>query len=173
MKRQIFLYLFLLTALILLFFVVNMKKEMKDRDVKIVKIENRLAATVEKYQDTIGNLRIEVMEQSKFSLTDDPYAIEHLYKEGYDYKELISSVQDQLVALNVEEGGNPLVPYAAMVSDRMMINGVKMLNHKWAIADFTDGKYWGQILLKVTYNEDKTIGFETTESFLYPVDVID
>ena len=33
---------------------------------------------------------------------------------------------------------------------RMMINGVKMLNHKWAIADFTDGKYWGQILLKVS-----------------------
>ena len=173
MKRQIFLYLFLLTALVLLFFVVNMKKEMKDRDDKIVKIENRLATTVEKYQDTIGNLRIEVMEQSKFSLADDPYAIEYLYKEGHDFNELIPSIQDQLVALNVQEGGNPLVPYAAMAGDRMMINGVKMLNHKWAIADFTDGKYWGQILLKVSYNEDKTIGFETAESFLYPADVID
>ncbi len=171
MKRQLFLYLFLLTALVLLFFVVNMKKELKHRDVKIEKLENRLTSKVQKYQDTIGQLRIDVMEKSSFSLADDPYAIEYLYKEGIDYKTLTQHIQDQLIDLNLKKGGNPLIPYDPMGGDRMMINSVKMLNHKWVIADFTDGKYWGQILIKVFYNDDKTISFELAESFLYPFDV--
>ncbi len=168
MKKQLYLYLFLLTALILLFFVVNMKRELKHRDARITKIENRLKTRTEKYKDTIDNLRIEVMENGLFSLKEDAHAIQYLYREGYDYKELMPDIQDQLVNLNLKKGGNPLVPYDALVGDKMLINNVKMLNHKWIIADFTDGTYWGQILLKVFYNKDKTIEFEVVASFLYP-----
>jgi len=173
MKKQLFLYLFLLTALLLLFVFVNTKKDMKAYEEKIAKIENRLEKKENSYQDTIANLRIEAMELGKFSLIEDAYAIEHLYKEGIDFKELIPHIEDQLISMNVEEGGNILVPYAAMVGDRMMINSMKMLNHKWIIADFTDGKYWGQVLISCTYNDDNTISFNTKESFLYPIDVID
>ena len=173
MKKQIYLYLFLLTALMLLFVYVNTKKDMKAYEAKITKIEKRLEKKENAYQDTIANLRIEAIELAGFSLEEDAYAIEHLYKEGIDFKELIPHVEDQLIDMNTLEGGNPLVPYAAMHGDRIMINSMKMLNHKWIIADFTDGKYWGQILISCTYNEDKTISFNTKESFLYPIDVID
>jgi len=173
MKKQLFLYLFLLTALLLLFVFVNTKKDIKAYEDKITKIENRLEKKENAYQDTIANLRIEAIELGNFSLVEDAYAIEHLYKEGIDFKELIPHVEDQLISLNIEEGGNPLVPYAAMYGDRMMINSMKMLNHKWIIADFSDGKYWGQVLIACTYNEDKTISFNTKESFLYPIDVIE
>jgi len=173
MKKQLFLYLFLLTALLLLFVFVNTKKDIKEYENKIEKIEKRLEEKENAYQDTIANLRIEAIELGDFSLMEDAYAIEHLYKEGIDFKELIPHVEDQLISLNLQEGGNPLVPYAAMYGDRIMINSMKMLNHKWIIADFSDGKYWGQVLIACTYNEDKTISFNTKESFLYPVDVIE
>jgi len=173
MKKQLFLYLFLLTALLLLFVFVNTKKDIKAYEDKITKIENRLEKKENAYQDTIANLRIEAIELGNFSLVEDAYAIEHLYKEGIDFKELIPHVEDQLISLNIQDGGNPLVPYAAMYGDRMMINSMKMLNHKWIIADFSDGKYWGQVLIACTYNEDKTISFNTKESFLYPIDVIE
>ncbi|MGB1269276.1 MAG: hydrolase [Flavobacteriaceae bacterium] len=173
MKKQLFLYLFLLTALMLLFVFVNTKKEMKSYEDKITKLKTFNSEQNNKYQDTIANLRIEAMELGKFTLEEDAYAIEHLYKEGIDYKELIPHVEDQLISLNIEEGGNPLVPYAPMFGDKMMINSTKMLNHKWIIADFSDGKYWGQVLIACTYNEDKTISFNTKDSFLYPIDVIE
>jgi len=173
MKKQLFLYLFLLTALLLLFVFVNTKKDIKAYEEKISKIENNLEERENSYQDTIADLRIETMELGKFSLTEDAYAIEHLYKEGVDFKELIPHIEDQLISMNIEEGGNPLVPYAPMFGDRMMINSMRMLNHKWIIADFSDGKYWGQVLISCTYNDDKTISFNTKESFLYPIDVIE
>ena len=173
MKKQLFLYLFLLTALLLLFLFVNTKREMKMYEDKIEKLRVFNTDQDKKYQDTIADLRIEAMELGKFSLQEDAYAIEHLYKEGIDYKELIPHIQDQLISLNTQEGGNPLVPYAAMHSDRIMLNSIKMLNHKWVVADFTDGKYWGQIIVACTYNEDKTISFETKDSFLYPIDVVE
>lgn len=173
MKKQLFLYLFLLTALLLLFVFVNTKKDMKAYEEQIIKIEKRLEEKENSYQDTIANLRIEAIELGDFSLIEDAYAIEHLYKEGIDYKELISHIEDQIIDLNFNKEGNPLVPYAAMHGDRMMINSMKMLNHRWIIADFTDGKYWGQLLIACTYNDDKTINFNTKESFLYPIDVIE
>ncbi len=173
MKKQLFLYLFLLTALLLLFVFVNTKKEIKSYEDKITKLKTFKTEQDNKYQDTIANLRIEAMELGRFTLEEDAYAIEHLYKEGIDYKELIPHIEDQLISLNIEEGGNPLVPFAPMFGDKMMINSMKMLNHKWIIADFSDGKYWGQVLIACTYNEDKTISFNTKDSFLYPIDVIE
>lgn len=173
MKKQLFLYLFLLTALLLLFVFVNTKKEIKSYEDKIATLKEFNEIQNNKFQDTIADLRIEAMELGKFSLQEDAYAIEHLYKEGIDYKELIPHIEDQLISLNIEEGGNPLVPFAPMYGDKIMINSIKMLNHKWIIADFSDGKYWGQVLIACTYNEDKTISFNTKDSFLYPIDVLE
>ncbi|MGB0896674.1 MAG: hydrolase [Flavobacteriaceae bacterium] len=173
MKKQLFLYLFLLTALMLLFVYVNTKREITSYEDKIEKLRSYNSEQENKFQDTIANLRIEAMELGKFSLKEDAYAIEHLYKEGIDYKELILHIEDQLISLNVEDNGNPLIPYAPMYGDKIMINSMKMLNHKWIIADFSDGKYWGQVFIACTYNDDKTISFNTEASFLYPLDVIE
>ena len=173
MKKQLFLYLFLLTALLLLFVFVNTKKNLKAYEVKISKIEQQLQKKESAYKDTISNLRLEAIELSEFTLKNDAYAIEYLYNEGIDYKELMLHVEDQIIDLNFEKNGNPLVPYEPMYGEKIMINSTKMLNHKWVIADFTDGKYWGQVLIQCIYNEDKTMTFNTKTSFLYPPDVIE
>jgi hypothetical protein len=156
-----------------LFVFVNTKKDIKAYETKISKIEKRLQKKEKAYNDTITKLRIEAIELGNFSLEEDAYAIEHLYNEGIDFKELIPYVHDQIIDLNFEKEGNPLVPYAPMYGDRIMINSMKMLNHKWIIADFSDGKYWGQVLIECSYNEDKTMSFNTKASFLYPVEVVE
>jgi hypothetical protein len=49
----------------------------------------------------------------------------------------------------------------------MAVNAIKLLNHKWGIAEFTDGKYWGELIFKYFINEDRTIDIEVADSFLY------
>ncbi len=172
MKKQIYLYLFLITALILLFVIVNGKKEVTNHETKITKLEQIVEKQASQYKDTIDQLRIENIELGEFTLKEDAYALEHLFKEGYDADNLENLIQDQLIDLNAQPEGNPLVPYAGMHNDKMLINSTKMLNHKWVVANFTDGKHWGQMMLRCWYNEDKTITFTVVDSFLYPVDVL-
>ena len=44
---------------------------------------------------------------------------------------------------------------------------VKVLNHRWIIADFSDGEIWGEVLLKYFVNDDNSISFEVNQSLLY------
>ena len=169
MRKQIYLYLFLITALVLLFVIVNTKKDKQDFEGKKAKLELKMADLQKKYEDTIANLRLESFELAKFSLAEDAYAREYLYNANFDVDELIPHVQDQIIDLNTAAAeGNPLVPYDPLMGDKMLVNSVKMLNHKWIIADFTDGKFWGQILVNMEINEDQSLSFTTKESFLYP-----
>ena len=46
-------------------------------------------------------------------------------------------------------------------------NKVKILNHRWIIADFSDGEIWGEVLLKYFVNDDESIAFEVNQSLLY------
>ena len=41
-----------------------------------------------------------------------------------------------------------------------MINKIRLLNHKWILTDFTDGKYWGELLISYTVNDLNNIEFE-------------
>ena len=51
--------------------------------------------------------------------------------------------------------------------NKLIINKVKILNHRWIIADFSDGEYWGEVLIKYFINDDETVSFETFQSLLY------
>jgi len=50
-----------------------------------------------------------------------------------------------------------------------LINKVKLLNHKWIIADFSDGKYWGELFITYVINDDEKIIFNLAKSFMYPI----
>jgi hypothetical protein len=47
-------------------------------------------------------------------------------------------------------------------------NKVKVLNHKWVIADFSDGTYWGEVLLGYKISEADQIEFKVIDQLLYP-----
>ena len=161
MKKNIILYLFVFTALILIFQLVNSKKIFDDLQAKWseTKVRN------ENLKDSIFQLQDRIDEQNDFELEGNEYALR--YFENLSLENISSYVKDQLYETNLLREKNDLIPYAAM--DRtFLINKVKILNHRWIIADFSDGTHWGEIFL--TYQIDKKGGltFELKEHFLYP-----
>ncbi len=82
---------------------------------------------------------------------------------------LIPFIKDNLYALNEKaKTEHPLIPYMLSEDRPMVINHVKLLNHKWIIADFSDGKYWGELFIKYEVRDGKELNFELLDSFLYP-----
>ena len=98
------------------------------------------------------------------------YSVEKIdfENDGYDTTELIPFIKDEIYKLNERKDVHPLVPYVSMTEGRMLINKVKLLNHKWIIADFSDGKYWGELLITYYINNNQKLIFNLVESFMYP-----
>jgi hypothetical protein len=67
---------------------------------------------------------------------------------------------------NETKGDNPLIPYEGMEND-FKINKIKILNHKWILADFSDGKYWGELLIAYELKDDMGVDFTLMNHLLY------
>ncbi|MDO5980451.1 hydrolase [Flavivirga spongiicola] len=166
MKERIFMYLFVFAALLVLFQYVNSKRVFEDLNSKLA--TQKIA--LEKYKDSVATLQDDILGVSHFNLDRNEDAISYFENDGYDISELIPFIKDELYKLNEVKGEHPIVPYAASEGRKMLINTVKMLNHKWIIADFSDGEYWGEIFLTYEITEDKQLKFNLIEYFLYPFD---
>lgn len=166
MKSRIFIYLFVFAILLVLFQYVNAKRVFEDMDNKL----SGYKAQLEKYKDSVVVLQNDIAEVSHFNLNRNEDAISYFENDGYDVSELIPFIKDELYKLNEAKGDHPIVPYAASEGRKILINTVKMLNHKWIIADFSDGEYWGEIFLTYEILENKQLKFNLVESFLYPFD---
>ncbi|HSR59300.1 MAG TPA: hypothetical protein VLL47_01025, partial [Robiginitalea sp.] len=75
-------------------------------------------------------------------------------------------IADKLLETNERKGNNPLVPYEGMEND-FKINKIKVLNHQWILADFSDGRYWGEILLEYHLKDDRSVDFTLLDHLLY------
>ena len=166
MKQRIFMYLFVFSVLLILFQYVNSKRVFEDMNKNLGKYK----AQTESYKDSIVSLQASVQDLSHFNINRNEDAISYFENSGYDVSELIPLIKDKLYELNLQKGEHPVIPYSSSDGRKMLINTVKILNHRWIIADFSDGEYWGEIFLTYFVNEDKTIDFELVESFLYPFD---
>lgn len=166
MKNKIFMYLFIFSVLLILFQYVNSKSLHEDSSKKIETYKKK----VEAYKDSILTLSDQVYDLSHFNLDRNEDAITYFEREGYEVHELIPFIKDELYKLNEVNGEHPLVPYAASSGRKMLINTVKLLNHKWIIADFSDGEFWGEIFVTYEITERRELKFKLVESFLYPFD---
>ncbi|AUS06672.1 hydrolase [Tamlana sp. s12] len=165
MKQKIFMYLFIFTSLLVLFQYVNAKNIFKDIDKKLVTSRTEL----KKYKDSVAVLQNDIMEASHFNLDKNEDAITYFENEGYKVDELIPFIKDELYKLNEVRGEHPLIPYASSEGRKLMLNTIKLLNHKWIIADFSDGEFWGELFLTYEITEDKELKFNLVEHFLYPL----
>jgi hypothetical protein len=120
------------------------------------------------YKDSVAVLQSDILEVSHFNLDRNEDAITYFENKGYNIDELIPFIKDELYKLNAVDGDHPMVPYAASEGRKMMINTIKMLNHKWIIADFSDGQYWGELFLTYEITQSKELKFNLVEYFLYP-----
>lgn len=164
MKNKIFMYLFIFSVLLILFQYVNYKGMYEEEMKQLDSLKNK----TEKLKDSIAILEDDILELSHFNLERNEDAISYFEKDGYNVDELIPFIKDELYQLNVVKGEHPLIPYSSEDGGKMLINTVKLLNHKWIIADFSDGQFWGELFITYQITEKRELKFRVVESFLYP-----
>lgn len=160
MKGRIILYLFIFTALIALYLYVSSETRVKN-------IEDRIAGlqeTEKKLEDSLLSARLKFLELQYFSLEHNDDAL--AYYEHLNISDLSRYIADKLLETNEQKGDNPLIPYEGMEGD-FKINKIKILNQKWIIADFSDGKYWGELFIKYELKEDLGVDFTLMDHLLY------
>jgi len=160
MKKSIFLYLFIFAALICLYLIVSSGKMAKANAEQI----NRLQTKVTKLKDSVQSSELKVLEMQYFSLENNNDAL--AYYDHLDLEDPARYIADKLLETNESKGDNPLVPYEGMQND-FKINKIKVLNHKWILTDFSDGKYWGELLIKYELKDDLGVDFTMIDHLLY------
>jgi len=129
------------------------------------KIE-RYSQTLQEKNATITALEEENRDLNYFTLLGDDNAMTYFERLGFEASDIEGYVRESIYAYNEQKGDNPMIPFEGIAGD-MKINKLNFLNHRWLVADFTDGQYWGQMVLEYFIEDDKKITFNTLGSFLY------
>ncbi|APG59673.1 hypothetical protein [Christiangramia salexigens] len=163
MRSKILMYLFIFTLLFTIFIYVNDKRILDAKQQNIESLESQLQQT---------EAELEMLKDKStddyFNLQNNEDAITYFENKGIETENLINRIEEEIIGKNKADSDNPLVPQAGM-EGKMQINKIKVLNHKWIIADFTDGTYWGEVFLTYEVSESGEIQFFPEKSFLYPL----
>ncbi|TAI48684.1 hydrolase [Flagellimonas allohymeniacidonis] len=160
MKNKIFLYLFVFAALIALFQFVstgNLQKELNG-DIETLQSE------VETLKDSIQKAQLKILDIQYFSLENNDDAL--AYYEHLNLENPSRYIEDKLLETNERRGDNPLIPYEGMNGD-FKINKIKVINHRWILADFSDGKFWGDLVIRYDLKDDLSVDFTLVDHLLY------
>ena len=159
-------YLFLFSVLLIIFQYVNSKNIIDKYEKDITKFKTDSLEDEEK----IADLEDKNFELNYFSIDRNEEALTYFEDKGYNTEELIPSIIDGLYSMNNYKGeDHPIVPYVSMTDSKMVINKVKIINHKWIIANFTDGENWGEIFLTYEIDENNDLKYKLSEYFMYPI----
>jgi len=161
MKKSLFLYLFIFSLLINVFTYMFFTNKQKYENERIEKMQ----ANVKTAKDSIKAEKEKMGSDNYFTLENNDNA--KAYFQGQDVNAIAIKVRDAIYRQNTNAAGNPLVGYPAMDGRVFTIAKVKVLNHRWVIADFSNGLRWGEVLLKYFIEEDGSVSFEKGETVLY------
>lgn len=156
-------YLFVFAVLMAVIFYVNGSKVLASKEKEIQYLEQQLEEQ---------NLNTEfssegASQEDTFSLLTNEEALSYLENRGFDPAEIINKVEDALISRNVADADNDLIPFEGMEGP-FRINKVKLLNHKWAIASYTDGTYWGDLLVSYEIDDEGNVEVFSEKALLYP-----
>ncbi len=164
MKRSLLLYLTILFALTTLFTYVFLSNEVAFEQKRFKKVTTRL-------RDSLVLVSNQLADADYFSLAKNENAQNYFENSTsqkiIQYEKLIPVVTEKLLDYNSNPKGNPYTGQDQIGANKFIINKVRILNHRWIIADFSDGENWGEVLLKYFVNDDETISFEVNQSLLY------
>ncbi|MDC6351634.1 hydrolase [Zeaxanthinibacter sp. PT1] len=160
MKQRIFLYLFIFASLIALYFYASGSNQLGSVRERVDFLEEE----TESLKDSLKSTKLQVLDMQYFSLENNDDAL--AYYDDLDLDNPSRYIADKLLETNEQKGDNPLIPYEGMESD-FKINKIKILNHKWIIADFSDGKFWGEILIRYELKDDMGVDFTLIDHLLY------
>jgi hypothetical protein len=138
---------------------VNSTKILEGKETEVQKVKTQLKTS----RDSV----MQLSNANYFALESDEDAQEYFFSNNLDYQKVAIKVKEDLIVLNENKNGNQLVPYEPIDGKSFIVNTSKILNHRWLIAEFSNGDLWGQILVKYFVSADRPTEFETVETVLY------
>jgi hypothetical protein len=130
-----------------------------------VKNDNPLL-TSKAFSDSLTKLSDQLYDAKAFTLDNNDRAKNYLNQN--DIPAFEEKVKQALLTYNDDREGNKYTGQIKMGEQKYIINSMKILNHRWIIADYSNGVLWGEVMLKYFVNDDQTISFEIMDSYLYP-----
>ena len=165
MKARIFMYLFIFSALLIIFQYVNSKNiiDKYEKDIK------KFKAKVETQKQTITELEDQNFDLNYFNIDRNDNALDYFIAQGYDTDKLITAISEGLYDMNIYEGEeHPIVPFVSMTDSKLLINKIRIVNHRWILANFTDGQHWGEIFVTYEIDDNNQLKYKLVEYFMYP-----
>lgn len=163
MKKSLLLYLFILAVLFNIFTYMFYSKQVKAEQESYKKLDTKL-------RDSLNLVVNQLGDANYFSLETNQNAQEYFANDSGEFishQKLIPFVTEKLMEFNSLPEGNPYVGFDKIGVQKFVINKAKVLNHRWIIADFSDGTLWGEVIIKYFINDDKTVSFEVAETVLH------
>ncbi len=164
MKKSLFIYLFILGLLFNVFTYMYLSKQVDFEKSRFTNLET-------KTKEKNNTINAKLAEATYFTLENNDNAQNYFNPDNatktIQIEKLIPFVTEKLLDMNTNPKGNPFTGQDQIGANKFIINKVRILNHRWIIADYSDGEYWGEVLLKYFINEDESVSFETIQSLLY------
>ncbi|HIC31382.1 MAG TPA: hydrolase, partial [Flavobacteriaceae bacterium] len=156
MKNKIFMYLFIFTLLVVLFQYVNTKNYVNANDGQLKSLKEKNI----RMKDSLALLNNQLNDFIIFDFRYNQEAKDYYYNRNINTDSLITLIENELYDLTDVPGEHPLIPYAASEGKKMQFNSIKILNHKWIITDFSDGVFWGELLIKYEITPENQLNFK-------------
>ncbi|WP_348823097.1 hypothetical protein [Flavobacterium aestuarii] len=164
MKKSLLLYALILSLVFNVYTYMYLSKEVTFEQEKYKK-------TTVKLKDSLKVMTNKWSDADYFSLGKNENAQNYFESAKSEkirnYTALVPYVTEKLLDLNVNPKGNPYTGQEQLGANKFSINKIKVLNHRWIIADYSDGEYWGEVLLKYFINDDESVSFEVIQSVIY------
>lgn len=161
MKKNLLLYLFIFSILINIFTYMYFTNKQKYDGEKITNLTERN----DDLKDSVDVITQNIERADYFSIEQNLNA--RNYFRGQDVDQLAIKIRDGIYAKNKNPKGNSLVQYPPLEGKPFIVNKLKILNNRWIIADFTNGRAWGEVFIKYFIEDNGDITYETVETLLH------
>jgi hypothetical protein len=164
MKHSLLLYLFILALLFNIFTYAYYSKQVDFQNSQIEKLTKKLNSKEKDFnskRQEANYFTLENNEKAQYYFTSNP-------DQKSDLATLIPAINQALLKWNENPNGNPYTGQKKLGINKFIINKIKVINHRWIIADFSDGENWGEVLLKYFVKENNTFTFEINQSLMFP-----
>jgi len=158
MKKQLVVYLFILSLLFNVFTYMYFSK-------KEAATQKKYDTLNLKYKDSIQVFNDKVLDADYFSLEKNDRAQNYL--ADYDVSKLSTNIKEALLEFNSNPQGNQYIDQPLIGQQKFIINKIKIINHRWIVADYSNGTLWGEVLIKYFVASDTKFTFQTIDTYLY------
>ncbi|QHI35589.1 hypothetical protein IMCC3317_09350 [Kordia antarctica] len=171
MTKKILIYALIFMALLAMYQYVSMNKMYEQQSTKIENLRSQIGTLendIDVFKDSTNSLINENLDLSYFSLKSNGEALAYFDEYNFeDVNNLSQVIIDAIYDKNSASANNPLVPFDGTGGKFMSVDKVKVINHKWVLCSFTDGDFWGEVMLRYEFDKDKKLTFETLSEVLY------